>query len=119
MNSLSTLNLGLWGKIGTILDIFPKVIYLLYASVSSAVDALQALIRKLAGLDFYYQTVAGETNLVANTDPLTEFIYGILGFGDSAPVYQALNTVFLEFCNIRSYRTCSVHYGCNYQISLQ
>lgn len=97
MNSLSTLNLGLWGKIGTILDIFPKVIYLLYASVSSAVDALQALIRKLAGLDFYYQTVAGETNLVANTDPLTEFIYGILGFGDSAPVYQALNTVFWSF----------------------
>lgn len=97
MNSISTLNLGLWEKIATILDVIPKLVYMLYACVASAVDALQALIRKLAGLDVYYQTISGNTNLVASTDPLTEFIYGILGFGDSAPVYQALNTVFWSF----------------------
>lgn len=97
MNSLSTLNLGLWEKVATFADIIPKLVYMLYASVAAAVDALQALVRKLAGLDYYFQTVSGSSNLVSNTDPLTEFIYGILGFGNSAPLYQALNTVFWSF----------------------
>lgn len=52
---------------------------------------MQALVRKLAGLDVYYD--AGG-NVVEGQDPLTEFLYGILGFGDSAPAYEALNTVF-------------------------
>ena len=90
MNTVSLLNLGFWAQIGTILDIFPKIIYFLYACLSSAVDALQALIRKLAGLDVYYVN----NTPVSNRDPLTEFIYGILGFGESSDLYSALNTVF-------------------------
>lgn len=90
MNTVSLLNLGFWPQIGTILDIFPKIIYFLYACLSSAVDALQALIRKLAGLDVYYVN----NTPVSNRDPLTEFIYGILGFGESSDLYSALNTVF-------------------------
>ncbi len=97
MNTISSLNLTLWEKLGTFLDVLPKLVYLLYACLASAVDALQALVRKLAGLDYYYQTINGNADLVVSTDPLTEFIYGILGFGDSAPVYEALNTVFWSF----------------------
>lgn len=91
MNYNSLLNLGLLQKIGTFFDIIPKVIYFVFAAISSGVDAMQALVRKLAGLDVYYD--AGG-NPVEGQDPLTEFLYGILGFGDSAPAYEALNTVF-------------------------
>ncbi len=91
MNYNSLLNLGLLQKIGTFFDIIPKIIYFLFAAISSGVDAMQALVRKLAGLDVYYD--AGG-NVVEGQDPLTEFLYGILGFGDSAPAYEALNTVF-------------------------
>lgn len=91
MNYNSLLNLGLLEKIGTFFDIIPKIIYFLFAAISSGVDAMQALVRKLAGLDVYYD--AGG-NVVEGQDPLTEFLYGILGFGDSAPAYEALNTVF-------------------------
>lgn len=91
MNYNSLLNLGLLEKIGTFFDIIPKIIYFLFAAISSGVDAMQALVRKLAGLDVYYD--AGG-NAVEGQDPLTEFLYGILGFGESAPAYEALNTVF-------------------------
>ena len=81
---------GLWDKIRAFFDIIPKVIYFLYAALSSGVDAMQALVRKLAGLDVYY--VGGSE--VAQTDPLSEFVYGILGIGGNKVMYQALNTVF-------------------------
>ena len=92
MNLESLINLNLWQKIATIVDIIPKTIYFLYAALASAVDAMQALIRRLAGLDTYWRTNTGAE--VSNTDPLTEFIYGILGFGESSSIYSALNTVF-------------------------
>lgn len=95
METVSLLNLGFFAKLATIVDIIPKIIYLLYACLASAVDALQALVRKLAGLDVYYQAATDEA--VAGVDPLTEFVYGILGFGNSAPLYEALNTVFWSF----------------------
>ena len=92
MGTVSLMNLGFWQCLATIVDIIPKFIYFLYAAIVSAVDAMQALIRKLAGLDVYYQSQTGEA--VSGTDPLTEFIYGILGFGESSHLYEALNTVF-------------------------
>ena len=92
MGTVSLLNLGFWDSVLSIVDIIPKLIYFLYACLAAGVDALQALVRKLAGLDTYYQATSGEA--VTGQDPLTEFIYGILGFGDSAPLYEALNTVF-------------------------
>ena len=77
-------------------NLIPQLVYFLFTAFSSAIDAMQALIRKLAGLDTYYrldvQTNKYET--FAQTDPLTEFIYGILGFGNSSATYAALNTVF-------------------------
>ena len=73
-------------------NLIPKVIYFIFAAISSGVDAMQSLVRKLAGLDVYYQSSTGEK--IETTDPLTEFIYGILGYGENAKIYEALNTVF-------------------------
>ena len=92
MNSISLLNLSFWEKVATIFDILPKTIYFLYACLASAVDAMQSLVRKLAGLDTYFRADTGAE--VTGTDPLTAFVYGILGFGESSSIYSALNTVF-------------------------
>lgn len=93
MNSLSLLNdLSFWDKIGTIFDVIPKIIYLLFACIASAADAMQLLVRRMCGLDLYYAN--GQT--VEMQDPLTEFITGILGIGDSAGTMQALNTTFIS-----------------------
>lgn len=92
MNSISLLNLSFWEKVATIFDILPKTIYFLYACLASAVDAMQALVRKLAGLDTYFRADTGAA--VIGTDPLSEFVYGILGFGKNSSIYDALNTVF-------------------------
>jgi len=90
------LKLSFFDKIGTFFDIIPKLVYFLSAVFLSAIDALQCLVRKLAGLDVYYVKQAGTSSLesVVQQDPLSEFIYGILGMGDSAPLYKGLNTVF-------------------------
>lgn len=93
MNSLSLLNdISFWDKVGTIFDVIPKIIYLLFACIASAADAMQLLVRRMCGLDLYY--VNGQT--VEMQDPLTEFITGILGIGDSAGTMQALNTTFVS-----------------------
>ena len=93
MNSFSLLNdISFWDKVGTIFDVIPKVIYLLFACIASAADAMQLLVRRMCGLDLYY--VNGQT--VEMQDPLTEFITGILGIGDSAGTMQALNTTFVS-----------------------
>lgn len=86
----SSLTMGLWDKITDFFNIIPKLIYFLFASVTAAVDAMQSLVKKLAGLDTYY--TGGEA--VKDKDPLTEFVFGILGFGESSATYKALNTVF-------------------------
>ena len=83
-------DISFWDKIGTIVDVIPKVIYLLFACIASAVDAMQMLVRRLCGLDVYY--VNGSS--VELQDPLTEFINGILGIGNSSGTMQALNTTF-------------------------
>ena len=96
MNGGLLLGMSFFDKIGTFFDIIPKIIYFLSAVFLSAIDVLQCLIRKLAGLDVYYVKQAGTTDLeaVAKNDPLSEFVYGILGMGDSAALYKGLNTVF-------------------------
>ena len=86
----SSLTMGLWDNITDFFNIIPKLIYFLFASVTAAVDAMQSLVKKLAGLDTYY--TGGEA--VKDKDPLTEFVFGILGFGESSTTYKALNTVF-------------------------
>ena len=96
-NSVSMLNglfSGLWDIVTDFFNLIPKVIYFLYATVACGVDAMQAFIRKLAGLDTYFQVKGSETVAVSMKDPLTDFIYGILGFGDNAAAYQGLNTAF-------------------------
>ena len=113
---------GLKNWFMSILDNVPKAIYFFVACINSAIDALQCLMRKLAGLDVYYtkgtstwtsnngawgdnawNDVLGYEgtnkyqqglNPVRNQDPLSEFIYGILGIGNNAAAYKALNTVF-------------------------
>ena len=91
MHTLSLLNgLSIWDKIGCILDLIPKLVYFLYTCMASAVDVMQMLARRICGLDVYY--VDGVA--IYGQDPITEFINGILGFGDSKGAYQALNTTF-------------------------
>ena len=88
--------LGFWNNIVDVLvgalNLIPQIVYFLFTAFSSGIDALQMLIRKLAGLDVYYNASTGEA--ITNRDPLSEFIYGILGIGESSAAYQALNTVF-------------------------
>lgn len=92
MNAFSMLgDLDWWQKLLTIVDAIPKLIFLLYTCVASAVDAMQLLVRRLCGLDLYINN-AGE--VVRDQDPLTEFINGILGIGDTSGAMQALNTTF-------------------------
>lgn len=88
--SISLLGLSYLDQFLTIFDIIPKIIYLMYSCLASAADAMQLLVRRLCGLDLYY--IDGEEVLL--TDPLTEFINGILGIGNSAGTMQALNTTF-------------------------
>ena len=91
MHTLSLLNgLSVWDKILAIFDLIPKLIYFLYTCMASAVDAMQMLARRICGLDVYY--VDGVA--IYGQDPITEFINGILGFGDLKGAYQALNTTF-------------------------
>lgn len=86
---------GFWDVISGLFDVIPKTIYYLYAALASGIDALQSLVRKLAGLDTYWTATSGSSSQpVVGQDPLSEFVYGILGVGDSASVYKALNTVF-------------------------
>lgn len=85
---------GFWDHVAGLFDIIPKLIYFLYAALASAVDAIQSLVRKLAGLDTYWASTSGGDNKVTGQDPLSEFVYGIIGVGKSATVYRALNTVF-------------------------
>ena len=73
-------------------NLIPKVIYLLYSSFISIIDLIQALFRKLAGLDIYY--VDGKP---INGDIVTNFITGILGINDDNLTYSVLSTVFWSF----------------------
>ena len=102
MNGL-LLKMGFFDKIGTFFDIIPKVLYFLCTVFASVIDVLQLMVRKLAGLDRYWMPIVDESTGVAGgytqitqQDPLTEFIYGILGHGQSAAAYKGLNTVFLS-----------------------
>ena len=92
MNAFSMLgDLGWWEGIVTIVDAIPKLVYLLYTCVASAVDAMQLLVRRICGLDLYFNN---QGQVIRDQDPLTEFINGILGIGDTAGAMQALNTTF-------------------------
>lgn len=88
--------LGFWQDVGDffmgIVNLIPQIVYFLFTAFSSGIDAMQSLIRKLAGLDTYY--IVDTKEAFTQKDPLTEFIYGILGVGNSSATYQALNTVF-------------------------
>ena len=76
--------------IRSFIDNIPKMMYLLYASLTSLLDFLQLFMRKLAGLDTYYVDGSKETG-----DVVTNFIEGIVGIGDQS--YSTLSTVFWSF----------------------
>lgn len=76
--------------IRSFIDNIPKMMYLLYASLTSLLDFLQLFMRKLAGLDTYYVDGSKETG-----DVVTNFIEGIVGMGDQS--YSTLSTVFWSF----------------------
>ncbi len=93
--------LGIFDWIGDffteLINLIPKIIYLLYASLACVIDVLQLFFRKLAGLDVYY--VDGKA---VSGDLVTNFIAGILGINVNATdgvkfEYSALTTVFWSF----------------------
>ena len=95
MNIGALLKVSFFQKIISIVDVIPKLVYFLCAAFLSCIDILQNIVRKLAGLDVYYmKDMTGTMQPVVQQDPLTEFIYGILGYGESAYLYKGLNTVF-------------------------
>ena len=89
---VSLLGYRIWEYFTVLFDTIPKTIYFYYAAVASALDALQCLMRRLAGLDVYY--VGNNNTPVTGQDPASEFIMGILGLGDNAAAYKGLQTVF-------------------------
>ncbi len=74
---------------GSLFNLIPKIIYLLYASLACLLDVFQLFFRKLAGLDVFY--VDGEA---VTGDLVTNFITGILGWNKMGFTYSALSTVF-------------------------
>lgn len=77
----------------SLFDLFPKLAYLLYASLTCVLDVLQLFFRKLAGLDIYYVDGKPQTG-----DILTNFITGILNINtDGSIFYSVLSTVFWSF----------------------
>lgn len=96
MSQLLLLDFGgysLWDYITVFFDYIPKIMYFLYAALASVLDAIQCLMRKLIGLDTYWH--AGEQiNPSMQSDPVLNFIYGILGIGDNSVTYSPLSTVF-------------------------
>ena len=87
---VSLLGAGFWTKITDfftgIFAVIPQFIYFFYTCIASVLDALQYVLRKLAGLDTYYIN-----GVKTDGDILTRFINGVLGLDGS---YSALNTVF-------------------------
>lgn len=81
----------------SMLDFIPKLLYLLYASLAGLLDIFQLVMRKLAGLDVYYDP-SGDP---VSGDIVTNFIAGILGIkfdGYTASFdYSVLSTVFWSF----------------------
>ena len=75
-----------------LVNLIPKIVYMLYASLACVLDVLQLFFRKLAGLDVYY--VDG---VAVSGDLVTNFIGGILGFTSDGFSYSALSTVFWAF----------------------
>lgn len=78
-------------------NLIPKIIYLLYASLACILDVFQLALRKLAGLDVYYDS---QGNAISG-DIVTNFISGILGIhfdGNTKGFdYSTLSTVFWSF----------------------
>lgn len=73
----------------SVVNLIPKLVYLLYTSLACLLDVFQLFFRKLAGLDVYY--IDGEP---VTGDLVTNFITGILGINPEGQTYSALSTVF-------------------------
>lgn len=75
-----------------LINMVPKLIYLLYSSLACLLDIIQMAFRKLAGLDVYFvdgQKVTG--------DIVTNFITGILNIRSDDLAYPVLTNVFWAF----------------------
>ena len=91
------MTLGLFDWIGdffkALINLIPKIIYLLYASLATLLDVFQLFFRKLAGLDVYYIDGVPQSG-----DLVTNFIGGILGINFNQVTnehpYPALTNVF-------------------------
>lgn len=89
--ALALLFIDIWSILRSIFDNIVKFMYLLYTSLGCLLDILQLFMRKVAGLDVYYDALGNEQT----GDIVTDFIEGIIGIGDSS--YSTLSTVFYSF----------------------
>lgn len=87
---VSLLGWSIWEYFTCFFDYIPKIMYFLYAALASCLDAMQCLLRRLAGLDVHY--INGQP--VTDTDPVLSFIMGILGIGENSGDYSVLTTTF-------------------------
>ncbi len=87
---VSLLGWSIWEYFTCFFDYIPKIMYFLYAALASCLDAMQCLLRRLAGLDVHY--LNGQP--VTDTDPVLSFIMGILGIGENSGDYSVLTTTF-------------------------
>lgn len=87
---VSLLGWSIWEYFTCFFDYIPKIMYFLYAALASCLDAMQCLLRRLAGLDVHY--INGQP--VTDTDPVLSFIMGILGIGEKSGDYSVLTTTF-------------------------
>ena len=79
---------GFWDYVTSLFSTIPKIMYLLWVAAMSVLDVMQMFMRKLAGLDVYYNA-AGTP---AGGDIVLNFLYGVLGIGGVD--YPALNAAF-------------------------
>ena len=82
---------SIWNIVVNIFSFIPKLMYLITTSFFTVLDVFQLLFRKLAGLDTYFVTDAGQTTQKTG-DIVEEFILGIF-----TNKYPTLSNVFWSF----------------------
>ncbi len=90
-NFVSSSLAGVWEIVSGLFSFIPKLMYLITTSFFTVLDVFQLLFRKLAGLDTYFVTDAGQTTQKTG-DIVEEFILGIF-----TNKYPTLSNVFWSF----------------------
>jgi len=90
---LNSMLCGIWENIKNfakgVYALIPQFLYFIYTCAASLLDAMQFVIRKLAGLDVYYVN-----GVKTQGDIVYDVVIGILGINGVPEKYSSLATVF-------------------------